>query len=455
MATAILKPLPENQRIQLLDALRGFALLGILLMNIMSQGQSHFFYDALDLRQSITGANYWAWYIECFFFEGTMRGIFSILFGAGMILLVTRLEKKNTGLEPADIYYRRLFWLLLFGLFNAFILLWPGDILFFYALGGLFLFPFRNWTARNLFIAAFVCLLIGMYRNNADLYDSKSTITKGLAAEQLASAKATLSDVQKEDLKKFQAFKEDNTKEGIARRAVKEEKQLRGQSYAALYKYYRDINMRRESLGFYNFAVWDVLIFFFLGMALFKARFFTGTYSNLLYGSIALVGLGVAFFMNYSELNMQYQLRFDSYLIRQKQFADLYEFRRVVQTMGYLSTLILLYKWIPFKKIFSVFAPVGQMAFTNYLSQSLITSIIFYGFGLFGKLQRYEIYYVLFSIWAFQIAFSHIWLHYFRFGPFEWLWRSLTYWKKQPMKRHVTTEETDGEQTIDPLPSLA
>ena len=75
------------------------------------------------------------------------------------------------------------------------------------------------------------------------------------------------------------------------------------------------------------------------------------------------------------------------------------------------------------------------MAFTNYLMQSIITSIIFYGFGLYAKLQRYEAYYVVGSIWLFQIIFSHIWMRYFRFGPFEWVWRSLTYLHKPAFRR--------------------
>lgn len=112
-----------------------------------------------------------------------------------------------------------------------------------------------------------------------------------------------------------------------------------------------------------------------------------------------------------------------------------YEIRRVLQTTGYLSLLILLYKLIPFKKLINIFAPVGQMAFTNYLSQSIITSIFFYGFNWFARLQRYEVYYVVAAIWVFQIIFSHIWLRYFQFGPFEWLWRTLTYLQKQPMRR--------------------
>jgi uncharacterized protein len=107
---------------------------------------------------------------------------------------------------------------------------------------------------------------------------------------------------------------------------------------------------------------------------------------------------------------------------------------------------MLVFKSPSFKWVMNLFRPVGQMAFTNYLLQSLIGGVIFYGigFGLFGKLQRYEIYYVVAAIYVFQIIFSHIWLRFFRFGPLEWAWRSLTYWKRQPFKKEPLPAETLG-----------
>lgn len=88
--------------------------------------------------------------------------------------------------------------------------------------------------------------------------------------------------------------------------------------------------------------------------------------------------------------------------------------------------------------------PVGRMAFSNYLLQSIICGLIFYGigFGMFGKMQRYELYYVVVSVWVFEIILSHLWMRYFSFGPFEWLWRSLTYWKKQPFLKVRNLEST-------------
>lgn len=449
-------PLRESERIKFIDSVRGIALLGILLMNITAQSQAHFFYDKMDIRQSLTGLNFYAWIVEMVFFEGTMRGLFSILFGAGTILLLTRLVKKKTGLEPADIFYRRLLWLLIFGLINAFIFLWPGDILYPYALCGLLLFPFRNLSVKNLLWIAFAFLAIGTYRENSELWARKNIIKDGQVAEKLETSKAKLTDKQQEQLGAYKELKERASSQGIVKRAEKEEKEIQGKSYLSIFKYYRDINMRLQGQDFYDFGWWDVLLFFFIGMALFKSGFLLGKNSAALYAVVAVIGITVGTYINYLHLKPQYDLKFDMFQFVQKSKFSYYEIRRVFQTMGYLSLLILLYRAVPFKKILHVFAPVGQMAFTNYLSQSIITSIIFYGFGLFAKLQRYEVYYIVGAIWLFQVITSSIWLRYYRFGPFEWIWRSLTYLKKQPMKKKTMIAEPEDEIPEEkPVPVLA
>ncbi len=213
--------------------------------------------------------------------------------------------------------------------------------------------------------------------------------------------------------------------------------------------------MTIESSVFYKNYWFDILLFLFIGMALYKSGFLLGKSSTSVYAIVAVVGIGIGLAINYVFVKEQYQLKFDQFQFAQKWKFSYYEIRRVFQTTGYLSLLILLYKAVPFRKILNVFAPVGQMAFTNYLSQSIITSIIFYGFVLYGKLQRYEVYYVVGAIWLFQIVSSHIWLRYFRFGPFEWVWRSLTYLKKQPMKRRVESAEPEEKISEEPVPVLA
>lgn len=432
-APANISPLNKKERILFLDCARGIAVLGILLMNSMAQSQYYLFYDFMNLNQPITGWNFYAWVVQRGFFEGTMRGLFSILFGAGTVLLLTRLQKQKPGLEPADIFYRRMLWLLAFGLVNAFLFLWPGDILYPYALLGLLLFPFRNWNPKKLLWATLLLLALGTYRENMVLQDSKEIITKGMVAENRDTKKQKLSDHQKEDLKKWQGFKEENTSEGMMKKAMAETKktQEKSHSYFSLVKHFRDVNMMLQSVFFYN-SWWDILMFFFLGMALFKSGYIEGKMSTGLYAAVTVIGIAIGIFLNYILLKNQYVHRFDMVIFSQKWDFSYYQIRRLFLTMGYLSLLILFYKIIPFRKILNVFAPVGQMAFTNYLMQSIIMSIIFLGMGWFGKLQRYEVYYVVVGVWIFQIIFSHIWLRYFLFGPFEWLWRSLTYLRKQP-----------------------
>ncbi|MGZ3952745.1 MAG: DUF418 domain-containing protein [Flavisolibacter sp.] len=453
MSNALSTPLRENERIKLIDSIRGLALLGILLMNIMAQSQSFVFYDKMDPRQSMTGLNFFAWGGEMMFFEGTMRGLFSILFGAGTVLLLTRLIKSKSGLEPADIFYRRLLWLLVFGLLNAFVFLWPGDILYPYALCGLLLFPFRNLSPKNLLWIAFAILAIGTYRQNSDLYHDKGVIAKGETIAVLDAKKQPLTDQQKEDLAAYKTLKEKSSAAGILKEAQKDEQKVKGQSYLSIFRYYRDINMTLQGDDFYRGGIWDILLFFFIGMALYKSGFLVGKKSNTLYALIAVVGIGVGLWLNYVNKQLIYNLKFDMFEVRKQMSLRTYEIRRVFQTIGYLSLLILTYKAVPFRKIMHLFAPVGQMAFTNYLTQSIYTSIIFYGFGLFATLQRYEAYYIVAAIWLFQIVTSHLWLRYFKFGPFEWVWRSLTYLKKQPMRRVSSTAATEGEMVLEPTPA--
>jgi uncharacterized protein len=197
--------------------------------------------------------------------------------------------------------------------------------------------------------------------------------------------------------------------------------------------------MEIESWVFYN-SWWDMLMMFFLGIAMFRSGFLLGKKSTGVYAIVAVAGIAIGLALNYFYLGTAYRLRFDEYKWVQRISFAAYDVRRLCQTTGYLSLLILLYRVGFFKKLLGIFAPVGQMAFTNYLSQSIITSIIFHGFHLFDTLQRYQVYYVVVSIWVFQIIFSNIWLRYFRFGPFEWVWRALTYRTRPPMLRKAELE---------------
>src|SRR5438105_1788480 len=140
-------PVSQGERITSLDTVRGFALLGILLMNIVAMSMSLGAYDDPTVTGGSTGVNLWVWAILHVVAEGKMRALFSMVFGAGIVLLTSRLERN--GAPSADIYYRRTLWLLLFGVVHAY-LLWLGDILYPYALCALALYPFRKMSAKAL-----------------------------------------------------------------------------------------------------------------------------------------------------------------------------------------------------------------------------------------------------------------------------------------------------------------
>ncbi|MFN8353178.1 MAG: DUF418 domain-containing protein [Spirosomataceae bacterium] len=436
METLLQTPIAQKDRIFILDAIRGVALLGILLMNIPGFGQAYEIYDNLAVYNEMTGPNFWAWAIVNGGFEGTMRGLFSILFGASSLLLLDRLLKNNSSIIPADIYFRRLLWMLLFGVINAFVLLWPGDILYSYALCGFLLFPFRSLNPRQLLIASLIVLAIATYKENASLYRQKDKIENGKIAEALDKKKVKLNDEQKKDLEAWHEMAESSSVKHIKEEVEKVNKKIRA-GYVEAYQYMEDVNINIQSREFHQFGVWDIMLFLFLGMALFKWGVLTNQQPAWLYWVFMLVGYGVGLTLNYVEMSFEYHNHFDAIKHTENWWFEYYEIRRVFHTLGHLGLLVLMYRSGWFGWFFNILSPVGQMAFTNYLSQTIICGVIFNGSGLgwFGYLERYQLYEVVAGIWVFQVIFSNIWMKYYQFGPLEWVWRSLTYWRKQPIRR--------------------
>ena len=431
-----LEPLCSSERIVILDSLRGIAVLGILLMNIPGFGLPHTRVDDYSINNE-SGLNYYVWYVfGPGVLEGSQRAIFSMLFGAGILIFIGRLEKRTSGLMPAELFFRRQLWLLVFGLFNAFILLWFWDILYHYAICGMILFAFRRLKPKHLLIAASVCLLLATARENRSLYRQKGIITKGESIAKLDTTKVKLTEEQKADLAAMEGMKQRSKLESRRKEAEKETKANTG-DYASLYENRSNQSVQTETQAMYYFLIWDILLCMFLGMAFFKLGILQGEAKTGLYAWMAIIGLGVGLPVSYLFLQPDIVNQFNNFIIIKKKVFSFYEIQRIVHSIGIFGLIMLMFKSGWFKWLFALMRPVGRMAFTNYLLQSLICGLIFYGigFGLFGKLQRYELYYVVIAVWVFEIILSHIWMHYFSYGPFEWAWRSLTYWKRQPFKR--------------------
>ncbi|MFN8355852.1 MAG: DUF418 domain-containing protein [Spirosomataceae bacterium] len=427
-------PVSQQNRITLLDSLRGVAILGILLMNIPI-----FAWDVMSWDPSIKNEfgtiNYYLWYFVSWVPEGTQRALFSMLFGAGIILFVNGKEKQNSTVSATDYFFRRQLWLLVFGLINIYVLLWRGDILFDYGCYGMLMFVFRLWEPQKLLIAAGVCFLLMFARENRDLYLDKAIIAKGEIIEKIDAKTTKLTEQQQDDLAAFKEIKEHSTLENKIKRMEKANRLMTG-SYEEVYTAVTDKYLH-YFMPYLYFSIWDVIAFMLLGMAFFKMGVLSGTAPTPWYAVMSVVGLGLGLWLTNVLLHYRIDSGFNRYIILKNMTVSFADVGRLLRTLGIFGTLMLMYKSGAFGWFFRLFQPVGQMAFTNYLTQSLICMLIFTGIGLgyFGKLERYEGYIIVGCIWGVQIIWSHIWLRYFRFGPLEWLWRSLTYWKRQPMKR--------------------
>ncbi len=442
-STTYTAPVNQQDRIVILDSLRGFAILGILLMNIPSFGLPNPVGGDPSVLNEWGTIDFKVWNFVSWFPEGTQRAIFSMLFGAGIILFIGGKEKRLDGMMPADYFFRRQLWLIVFSLFDVFILLWSGDILLDYAILGMIMFAFRNLPPKKLLIGAAFCFIFMLARENRNLYQDKLTIHLGEKIAAIDTTKTKLTFIQKEQLSAMQDFKEKNTPKEKLNRMEKSIEKNTG-SYRDLYED-RTSRYLNDLVTYLFFGIWDVLIFMFLGMAFFKMGILTGQAPVKTYLWMTVIGLGVGLTISYFRLQQMVDANFNWYDYTKQISFSSYELSRTFRSIGLLGLIMLLYKSGWFKWLLALLRPVGQMAFTNYLMQSLLCGLFFYGvgFGMFGQLARHEIYYVVGAVWLLQIIYSNIWLHFYRFGPLEWAWRSLTYWKKQPFRKEKQNLNTE------------
>ena len=418
----------SNNRIETLDVLRGFALLGILLMNILGFGMVYHAYSnpGFDLT-SAWSLNKVVWLGMELTVEGAMRALFSILFGAGVLLFTTGDSAKS-----ARIHYKRMFWLLLFGLFNAFILLMYGDILITYAIAGCLLFLIKGWSPRTLLICTGILLLItSLFHGSTNFGLAKIQI----AYEQVEAAAnpEMLSERVRSDAMIWEEVLADSAPNQTA---INDEVAQRGGSYASAFAWNADRMQETLLVTLPLFLIWDVLIMMLLGMYLFQVGVLQGNRSLTFYKRLTLSGFALGLAINAFEVSTALASQFS--LISTLPYTEVtYHWGRLGMALGYIG----LFGWLCHSDVATRFkaglAAVGRMALTNYLLQSAICLVLFtgLGFGLVGTLQRATLYLIVVLIWLAQICFSLWWLMRFQFGPAEWLWRYLTHGKASAMRR--------------------
>ena len=432
-------PTADVERIDALDVARGFALLGILIMN--STGMA--LYDSAYFNPSVdggnTGADFGSWLFMVVYAEASMRTLFSLLFGAGIILFLERLEARPTGLQPVDVHARRMLWLLAFGLVNTFVILYPFDILQQYAIAGMFLFPFRKLSARGL-VKVFVLLFaISLTWNTFGYFDTQKTVAEYHALVAERDAGAELNEEQTEKIegweKRLEGWYPDEEKR-------KEKLELRTDpSLPGLW-----VKLAGDYVKFYNdtdfwLYLLDAVMAIVLGMALFRAGIMSGQASRKTYWLMLIFGYGIGLGLGAWRAAVLIASNYD--FLSLEPHWILYDTRRIAIGLGHLALIHLVCAYDVLSALRRMLAAIGRMALTNYLTQSVLQVIAFYGvgFALHQQLQRHEVGYIILAIWLFQAVFSSYWMKHYRFGPMEWLWRALTYWQRPPIRRRPSAQD--------------
>ncbi len=427
-----LTPHKQSDRILSLDIMRGIVLFGILLMNINGFGLAHAYNDP-TVSGGSTGLNLYTWMMTNLLFEGTMRALFSLLFGVGMYIFLDRLLKKGAGIKAADVYFRRLIWLLVFGLIHGYLLLWVGEILYQYALMGFLVYSFRSMAPKYLVLTAMILFSIGTLWNFVDYQKDKKWMAEVTEAKTLLLTGEELSKELKSANESWEKLEAKRSHE-----AIEEHNTEMRKGYFSVVAFLAPTNYEFDVNWPYRGDVWDVLSMMLAGIALFRWGIITAEKTVAFYLIMASIGYTIGLAINYYEMKLVIDGDFS--LLSFSKSNITYYWGRVFVAMGHVGLIMLFCKLPILGWLKNGLSAVGKMALTNYLMHSVICMIFFtgVGFGMFGKLERFELLYVVLSIWILQFILSPLWLRYFHYGPMEWLWRNLSYGKSHALRKRTT-----------------
>lgn len=405
-----------SDRIPSLDFIRGIAVLGILAANIVAFGQpmtAYMYPGAFTTPHGPTED--WMWVAQFLLVDGKMRGLFTLLFGAGVYLFLERARTRSSG---TGLQARRLLWLGGFGALHFF-LLWRGDILLIYAMSGLLLLPFLRLSAKRQLMLALIAYTLG-----AAAYGAMTTSMAHFATAELSASSP---------MREFQDGLLD-TQQGDLADGRLEATLIAGGDYVGFVAH-NFAGHALDPLTMVLFFVLETVPLMLLGTALYRFGLFNG-------------GMGVARLRRWSWLG----------IIVGTALTVPIALAALRGGLGYYDTLAAFSGWamlprlpviVGLAALLALWAPhatgwlgqrlsaAGRTAFSNYLGTSILMVLIFHGWagGLFGELTRGQLYLVMLLGWAAMLAWPVWWLARYRYGPLEWLWRCLTYGRRFALRR--------------------
>ncbi len=429
---------PPLARHALMDASRGFAILGILWLNIFIFAIP---YGALalpgtwgDTDPLSYSLNVETWRFVGLFVDGVMRGMISMLFGASALIMMAKAERAGVGLAGLDPYYRRLLWLIVFGLVHAYLLLWPYDILYLYGLFGLLLFPFRNLSSRTLTIIASVMLTASVIQGAAETYLS-ADVPDTVAEAEISKPLQTVSLIENfvaddtagpaaQDQAETDTPADEDFQQLIS--GIEQEIAARQGGYVDNLLALAPQSFVEQTSEVFAHHFLDVITFMAFGMALFKSGFLTGAWPARRYGMVVVTGYWAGWVLGYLS-NTVFETGSTVETVADVVSSIAYDPRRFAFALGHLSLLALALKagrarWLTFS-----LEACGRLALTLYISQSVICGFLFDGFGLslFGTLEHYQVALIAAAMTIFQLVAAPLYLRFFEQGPLERLIRWL------------------------------
>ncbi len=399
-------PVLGAERIASLDVLRGVAVLGILVINIQVFSMIGAAFRHPHAYGPLEGVEYAAWLVPHVLCGGRFMTIFAMLFGAGIVLMAER--RRATGLGSAGLHYRRMGVLIVIGMLHAY-LFWYGDILYAYAMAGLIAYLLHK-LRPSILIGIGVVLFV---------FASWMAIREGLA----------LAALPEDELRPIAAGwtpTEEMIEHENARHRVGWFGQLGYRAQVSFYIQWFLFPIR---------GMWLTLAVICFGMATYKLGILSAARSRAFYTGMIAVALlvGVPLSLLGVYLNHRAEWAFEFSRFQGTQFNI---FAALPVAGGWIGAVMLLCGTERGRRLLAPLAAVGRMALTNYLMQTVICTLIFYGhgFGLYGRLDRVEQLGVVLAIWVLQLVVSPWWMKRFRFGPAEWFWRSASYLKLQGVR---------------------
>jgi uncharacterized protein len=396
-------------RLASLDCLRGFAILGILLINIRAFGQVSTAYVNPTIAGSFEGADFWIWFATHVLAEYKFISMLAALFGAGMLIQFERLAAM--GQDPSHIHRRRMLSLAAIGFLHI-TLLWYGDILLLYAVVGLIAFRFRDHSPKRLFGLALLFYLV--------------PLLFGLLMG------AFLHYIPEEEYREFVT----TTWSADARMVVTEMEVYRSSSWWAQFNHRLNTLVEGYISAVLTEEGWRVLAMMLAGMALYRAGFFTGEWPLPPYWRLLILGLGIgiplSLFGVLYNLSHDWEMRKSLYLGRQFNL-----WAGPLVSLAWASLVMIIVRQARLPWLMEPLGALGRMALTGYLLTSIIGTGLFYGIGLglFGSVDRAGQMLIVVGIWLFLLVLAPLWLRFFQYGPVEWLWRWATYGDRPRLRR--------------------